>query len=239
MSRREGIQFGVGESAGLRGSVYAVWFGPSDIYIAKNDLYEDWKASIHYDRPGKPGRVRYTGITTAFAKRHGLSTSRQDRATNEWPGKELRPGSDVSMEFRLRIPESELRRLGTADLKPLNAGDPLDIHWLPAPPPGGASEVSIISGPPTHVGDRPRRDDFADVLMFERQLTNGRFVWMSHHYIPAPSAADLRRYRTQVAPVGRAKYRRFVAAMDCGDGTSAFAEFTTHYGARQSAAISR
>jgi hypothetical protein len=239
MSRREGIQFAVGEPNGLRGSLYSVWFRETDIYISKIDLYEDWKASIHFGKPGIPYPVRYGGFSGPFAKKHGLSTRRRDRAGHEWPGMELLPGSDVILEFRLRIPQSEIRPLGTADLKPLNPGDPLDVHWLPAPPVGGASEVTIISAPPTHAGGQPRRDDFADRLIYERQLANGRFIWLAHHYIPAPADADLHAYREVVdRQLGdsKVKYRRFVALMDCEDGSAAFAEFVTNYGAEQFAA---
>lgn len=237
MSKRDGIQVAVGGPGGLRGSVYEIWFGPADIYIANGGAYTDWKATIHYERPSKPGRMRYIGSTTAYAKKRGLNTSRKARARSEWSGMDLQPGADVTLEFRLRIPTSELRRLGTANLKPLNAGDPLHIRWLPAPPPGYASEVSIISGPPTFVGPRPRREDFQDKLVFEKQLANGRFVWIVYHHIPAPPSAELRWYRKMaVRKGGRRKDYRIVASMDCGDGSSAFVEFAAHRDARPPAA---
>jgi hypothetical protein len=242
MSRREGIQFAVGELGGLRGSVYSVWFGQRDIYIAKNDLFEVWKATIHFAKPGKTERVAHSGMTAQFARKHGLSTSRHERAKEQWPGMELLPGSDVILEFRLRVPQSELRRLGTSDLAPLNPEDPLDIRWLPTPPVGGASEVTIISAPPTHAGGCPRREDFADNVFFGRQLASGRFVWLTYHFIPAPSSADLQAYRDYAdrnMGKSRQKYRRFVASINCGDRTSSFAEFLTNYGARLSSWVAR
>jgi hypothetical protein len=237
MSKRDGIQLAVGEPAGLRGNLYAIWFGPRDIYIAANDRYEDWKTSIHYESPHKAGRLRYSGISSAFAKKLKMSASRPDRTALEWPGIELRPGSDYYLEFRLRVPQSELRPLGEADLMPLNSGEPLDIRWLPAPPPGLASEVSIITGPPSHVGERPRREDYAaDVLVLERQLANGRLVWLIQHVIPAPPSDALDAFRRKAAKQSRTFPRRGnlsahreIVAMNCEDGSAAFGEFATDF----------
>jgi hypothetical protein len=190
MGRRDGIQLAIGEPTGLRGSLWDIWFGAQDIYVSVDHMFGQWKTTIHYERSNQPGRVRYTGFTTQFARKMRRSLGRADRATYEWPGLELRPGSDCFLEFRLRIPASELRPIGSADLRLLNRGEPLSIRWLPVPRIGPASEVSIISGSPTHSGPRPNRENGApDRLILERRLGNGRIIWIIQHDTPAPSAS--------------------------------------------------
>lgn len=238
MSPRDGFQLAVGESSGLRGSLWDIWFGDRDIYLASAQFFGEWKASIHFDRPNKPGRVRYTGITTQVAHARGQNSSRAARQDCEWPGIELSPGSDYFLEFRLRVPRSELRPWGTSDLRPLNPDEPLAVHWLAAPPIGFATEVSIISAPPTHSGSTPTREDGAPSVPFiKRHLSNGLFVWFIQHVIPAPTSEAFRAYRhhlmTNRPVIDRRKSRsgpaRAIVSMDCGDGSGAFAELVVNF----------
>ena len=234
MSRRDGIQLAVGSPTGLRGSLWEIWFGHRDIYLASTHFYNRWKASIHFERPNEPGRVHYIGITAKVAKALGRNSGRESRTDFEWSGIELAPGSDYFLEARIRVAHSELCAFGTADLEPLNRGEPIDVRWLPMPPPGLATEVTIISAPPHHSGSFPPRADGAPVdRVHQRRLSNGRFVWLLQHTIPAPSSQDMQAYRKRVAtgqPIiasgeMRSGAARAIVAINCGDGSGAFTEF--------------
>jgi len=167
-------------------------------------------------------------------QREGIT--REQRTHLEWPGIEIAPSYFV--EFRFRIPESELRVLDSDGSK--------DVVWVSAPPIGMASEITILSGPPTHQGPVPQRSDGGRIeCLLDEQLKNGRRVWVLHHVIPAPSSEDMHKYRQQVyrecalrgwlpptTPVG--KNSRVNLTMDCADGSIAEFELAADFLAHES-----
>jgi len=226
----DALRVAVGTPEGRRSSTWRIWFGDADIYAAHRSIAHWRKVTIHYPRsPEKPTTLRYGGYTTHYAEKHGLPSSVQERAHAIWPGLEFAP--DYFIEFRFRIPECELRRF--------TAKESEDTHWLKPPPPRQASEVSIVSGPPSHTGLVPQRAGGGDVeLIGEFQLANGRFVWIMHHYIPF-SASELKRIRLiskdevnrraggrigQILPS-----TRVTATLNCEDGTCAEVELAADF----------
>ena len=190
MSSENVLRIAVGEIDGRRSSTWRIWFGPQDIYASFRVLGGKRKVSIHYPRPKQPNTIRYIGYTKDFtAQSFGKRLSRQERTHIEWNGLEIAP--DYYLEFRFRVPESELRRL-TQDVI-------TKILWLKPPPIGEASEVTILSGPSTHTGIFPQRSDGAIMeLLLQHQLENGRYVWVLHHHIPAPPLEVMQSHREMV-----------------------------------------
>ena len=202
---------------------------PQDIYAAFRTLGNVRKVSIHYPRQGLPRTLRYIGYTKDFAeRRYGRSVNRRERTDAEWRGLDL--GNGYFIEFRFRIPECELRLLDDDGSK--------DVLWLCPPPTGAASEVTILSGPSTHVGLPPKRADDGTVdCIAELSLKNGRRVWILHHHIPAPPEEVMQSYRDRVRreickqegldtskPISR--NARINLTMDCEDGSAAEVELS-------------
>lgn len=189
------------------------------------------KVSIHYPRPGKTGTLRYIGYTREFVERKGADLGRPERTHAEWRGVEFGPSYFV--EFRFRIPESELR--------PLAVEDADEVLWLQPPPTGGASEVTILSGPASHEGLHPGRSDGGAIeLIAEHRLANGRLVWVQHHHIPAPPEHVLQSYREMVLlrarqegwlndPMATSTTSRINLTMDCEDGSAAEVEMAADF----------
>lgn len=104
------LRIAIGEPEGRHSSVLRIWFGPADIYAAFRTFAHIWKASIHYPRPGYVDTVRYVGYTRDYAEKVSPELApipREQRTHSEWRGVEIAPG--FFMEFRFRVPESELR----------------------------------------------------------------------------------------------------------------------------------
>jgi hypothetical protein len=233
MSRNKALRIAVGEENNRRSSTWRIWMGPQDIYAGFRVIAGIRKISIHFPRPGLSGTLRYIGYTKNYAQSLSGQTelTREQRTQWEWPGTEIAP--DYFMEFRFRIPESELRLLDC------DGAD--DIVWISPPPEGMATEVAILSGPSTHKGVAPQRSDGARIeYLLEERLPNGRWIWVLHHIIPAPPPEDMRKFRQQVysemalhrrlpptVPVG--KNTRVNLTMDCGDGSLAEVELAADF----------
>lgn len=231
MSSETTLRLAVGAVDGRRSSTWRIWFGPLDIYAGFRSISGVRKVSVHYPRPGKTGTLRYIGFTKEFAEKDvGVPVRREDRTHTEWRGLEIAP--NYFIEFRFRIPESELRHLASDQAK--------DVLWLQPPQPGFASEVTILSGPATHVGLAPKRDDGGRVdQLLQHQLQNGRVVWVLHHHIPAPTPEVLRSFRDLVSTQAGGRppadstestaNHRICLTMDCGDGSAAEVELAADF----------
>jgi hypothetical protein len=219
----------VGDPTGRRSSTWRIWFEAIDVYAGFRTICGMRKASIHFPRPGHPNTLRYIGPTQPFAQRtRGSRVSRQERTDVEWPGLEFAPGYFI--DFRFRIPETELRVLDSDGAR--------DVRWLTPPPAGAASEVTILSGPATHRGPRPRRDDGDDELLKEHRLADGQVVWILHQHIPTPPDAVLQSYRDQVKREAVARgwlknpltrNSRITLTMNCEDGSFAEVELAADF----------
>lgn len=148
-TRNDVLRLAIGQPEGRRSGVWRIWFGDADIYVAYRSMGHVRKASIHFPRPPEhPQALRYIGYTSDYAKQVDLPTSVRDRASLIWPGAHI--GQDYFIEFRIRIPECELRRF---------AGDDIShVLWLPTPSPKTTSELFLISGPPHHSGLAPQKE---------------------------------------------------------------------------------
>lgn len=177
-----------------------------------------------------PHTLRYIGYTKTYAeKQSAVQIARAARTHLEWPGFEFAP--NYFIEFRFRVPESELRELAS--------GDDDEVVWLDAPDRGKASEVTIVSGPSTHTGPPPQRDDSGKIELLATRLMekNARMVWVIHHHIPAPPRDfwihsrtelldKLRENNYQIDPVITPSTLSLSATMDCGDGSAAEVELS-------------
>lgn len=227
------LRLAVGQASGRRSSIWRIWFGPADIYAAFRTMAGIRKITVHYPRPESSGTVRYIGYTKDYAEKlTGKSNiKRHERTDVEWPGLEIAPGYFI--EFRFRIPESELR-VFDSDL-------PADVIWLDVPAERMGTEITILSGPPTHEGPIPQRADGNQTqCLLDHTLKNGRRVWVIHHEIPAPSPENMTKYRQQVyanakrqgqLPLARSihKSSRVSLTMNCGDGSFAEAELAADF----------
>ena len=107
----------------------------------------------------------------------------------EWPGAEVAPGYFV--EFRFRVPGSELRVLGLKDDK--------NAIWIKRPGQNQGIEVTVMSGPASHIGPPPSRGDGATTdCLAERLLACDRRVWVLCHEINAPSLEEMEGFRSLV-----------------------------------------
>jgi hypothetical protein len=215
---------------GRRSAAWRIWFGPQDIYAGYRSIAHIRKASIHYERPGQPA-VRYLGNTSEFETQQGRSSRLEDRANAYWKGLQIAPNYFV--EFRFRVPECELRRFVTSESS--------KTHWLPAPRPKMATEVTIISGPPTHSGLIPSMEgsDHRE-LIGDFQLGNGRYVWITHQHVQCAAPAWLQQARKSAkqalkADLQSGKIRdilpqtRVGADVNCEDGSFAEVELAADF----------
>lgn len=189
------------------------------------------KASVHYPRPGHGGTLRYIGYTSEYSKEHGLPIYLPERAQHRWPGYEF--ANDYFVEFRIRIPKTELRRFFLHDSH--------DTHWLQPPPARNATEITVISGPPWHEGLVPQvAGDSPRELLADFQLPNGRYVWIMHHHIPTPSGPEMQAVRERIRQEWVRIQRAGIAAnilpntrvgadTDCGDGSFAEVELAADF----------
>ena len=199
MSERDGIQVAIGEPAGLRGSLYDIWFGAKDVYLGASSLVSDWKTSIHYERSDRPGRVRYF---LEFRRAAGQRTP-------------------------------SVRKRGSKAVEPRTA----TFHSLAAgtncrPRNGNKSHIRPADPFRSPASTRRRRARPAGT---ERVLANGRMIWLIQHEIPAPDEESMKIMKQGLAnrfsaaararPEFKSQTGRLIAAMDCGDGSGAFAEF--------------
>lgn len=171
------------------------------------------------------------GFTSEREAKHGRSSLLADRAHAFWNGFEF--ALNYFIEFRIRVPECELRRFV--------ASESPHTHWLPPPPPRMASEVTIISGPPTHAGLIPSvAGDEHRELIGEFQLPIGRYVWIFHHHILCASPEWLQNAREQAkkelkADLQSGKIRdilpttRIGAGPPCDDGSFAEVELAADF----------
>ena len=198
------IRIVVGYADGDRASAWRIWFGPADLYVGFRDLSGSRKASIHFPRETGQVALRYVGFTRDFASAiRTRFVPRQERTHLEWKGAEIAPGYVV--EFRLRVPRSELRPL------PMSSG--AGVTWVEPGPPGTTTEVAIVSGPPAaelHLTfpegvTRPQ-------LLAETQLPAGKSVWvLSYNFVgpSEPELLELRRTAVQAFAVhGRLPHAR-------------------------------
>lgn len=225
MSSKNLLRIAVGKPNGRRSATWRIELGRQDIYASFDKLRGKRKAAIHYEK-GDKGPVRYIGYTYEHAQSlmRREEITREMRTDLEWPALEIAPG--FFLEFRFRIPESELRVL---DIK-----DEQHVVWLEAPPVGTGLEVTILSGPPDYDGPVPGRADGAPIqCLWDTRLKNGRRVWVLAHTIPAPDKLEEYRElarRTFAArgwmppqlPVDR--NTRVNLTMDCEDGSAAEVE---------------
>lgn len=225
------LRLAVGSPTEKKSSTWRIWFGPLDIYAGFRTIAGIRKVSIHYPRLHQPNTVRYIGFTKNFAEQNKThKVSRKERTHMEWSGLEFSPGYFI--EFRFRIPESELR--------PITLDNAKDIFWLDKPAIGFASEVTIISGPGSHKGLPPRRDDAGQVdHLLEHRLENGRIIWVVHHHIPAPKPTDLDNWRANIKNNINKNHlsilrklspnARICVTADCADGSAAEIELATDF----------
>jgi hypothetical protein len=215
---------------GRRSAAVRIWFGPSDIYAAYRSIANIRKASIHFERPGQP-EVRYIGYTSDFEKSQGRSARLQDRTHTSWKGLQFAP--NYFLEFRFRVPVCELRRFVVNESP--------KTHWLTPPAPREASEITIISAPPTHSGLMPSMEGANPrELIAEFQLKNGRYVWIVHHHIACASPDWLMKAREAAkrsfkADIQSGKIRdilpqsRIGADVLCDDGSFAEVELAADF----------
>ncbi len=227
----DAVRVAVGSPTDRRSGVWRIWFGKQDIFAGYRSVAKIRKASIHYERPGQPTQMRYVGYTSEWEEMHGRSTRLADRAHAYWKGMEIAP--NYFIEFRIRVPECELRRFVTNESP--------QTHWLTPPPPKMASEVTIVSGPPTHAGLIPSMlgDNFREIIG-EFQLPNGRYVWVVQHHIECASPEWLRAARADAKSTFKSALQsgqirdilpntRVGAGVDCGDGSYAEVELAADF----------
>ena len=173
----------VGFPDGERASAWRIWFGPNDIYIGFRDLGGTRKASIHYPPDPTSPTLRYSGFTRDFASRlkNGF-VPRAGRTHIEWDGAEIAPGFFV--EFRFRVPRSELRML--------NSDGASGATWIEPGPLGTTTEVAIVSGPLNHELNLEFTEKISNAqLVTNVALKNGRSVWIISYRIDGPTGDEL------------------------------------------------
>lgn len=227
----DAVRVAVGSLAGRRSGAWRIWFGPQDIFAGYRSVAHIRKASIHYERHENPTQLRYIGYTSEWEKSQGKSTRLKDRAHQFWNGQEI--ASNYFIEFRIRVPECELRQFITNESP--------QTHWLAPPPPRMASEITIVSGPPTHTGLIPSMagDNFRE-LIGEFQLSNGRYVWIVQHHIECASSEWL--YAAREGAKNTFKFAlqsgqirdvlpktRVGCGVHCGDGSFAEVELAADF----------
>lgn len=194
-NRETVLRVGVGDPSGLHSSIARIWLHNSNVYASFRAFAGTWKASIHYPRPGFPKTIRYTGFTLEHARSiapSAMPIDREQRTECEWEGLEIAPGFFI--EFRFRIPHSELRRFDIS--KELLA----EVIWVAAPPEGAAIEFLILSGPASYEGPVPVPDNEAPVeCLVDERLQDGRRIWVIQYVIPAPTPDAMNTYRARIA----------------------------------------
>ena len=175
------LRVGVGLPSGPRSSVWRIWFGPGDVYVAFRNLGAIRKTSIHFPRPRQSTTLRYVGFTKRYAENLAgapMPMLRRQRTHLEWMGTPVN-GSDFHVEFRMRVAESELRVFSQRDDQ--------SAAWLEPPPRGYFGELSIISGPSNQVPNLVAEDGSKIGWILEHQLLAGPRIWVLWHHYPGPT----------------------------------------------------
>jgi hypothetical protein len=184
VSRKDfSLRFAGGTAEGRRSGAWRIWAQNgssgkatnSDVYLAARSVAHEVKVSLH-----ESGSWQYS-ITSAHAAKASPSNPGQARHLQRW----LRPAEfapGLTLAFRFYLPESEFRAFRDDELATANP------TWLPIPPPGSMTEVSLILGASSAVsGDWPGRTVADTQLLGQVTLVNSETLWIVHRLAETPA----------------------------------------------------
>lgn len=176
-SNREFVcRFGIGSLNGVHSSVWRVWSGRNhpDVYLAPRGTAGKFKVSLHGTK------ARHYGLTAQWAtesKRRGYHDL-ESRHLEQWHGGALL-NPNLSLEYRLFFPTTDLRHFDMSDSETRNAA------WLPQAIDGWAVEVGLLIGSIKRSESWwPGRQSMGTLLLSEGRLSDGRWVWLVQRNVP-------------------------------------------------------
>ena len=185
MSKRskQSIRFGITDGSGKRAATWKCWtpigVGKSDVYLTCRSLKGALHASLH-----ESGLWHIVYAEKFFAENlDALGDRPQGRFIDTWPRPcEIVPG--LTLAIRIITPHSAVNT-------PITSSNE-NITWIPASPPGQATEIDIfISLPDAPVSSWPGKNRMNTKLVGSISLDSGDRIWVVHRVIDCPDFANI------------------------------------------------
>lgn len=198
MGREKVIRVGIAQEGIQLSAVWRFWLHGSDVYVASRNIAHTIKTSLH-----KTGKFRHAFVTDAASEK--FQSASADRAFSKWdrPAPQARGGT---LLFQLLFPESELH--------PARHAEPMvsDVMWLPRPPAGHVTYVSVLELVPAASGLTPQ---FSDVVSSSALVSwptpSGSTVWIMASVAPITAEQEREIVRLRAGLIER------TAGMDLND----------------------
>ena len=199
---------------------YKIWTGNNEIYLLERSVGQVFKVSLH-----KSGNW-HIAFTLEFINKKGIP--KENRYFERWKAPFNNIGNGVTLAFKIRIPESELRKI------PIDTNEN-KIEWLKAPEKGHYIEIDIIhtKNKVTFPEDWPTKDLMNTSLLKEIKLLNNDSLWILCHYQPTSvqqiiELNDLRTYYQKISENTNAKKPKVIAMLKEDDGSRQFLEIALY-----------
>lgn len=173
------LRFAVGDPAGTRAATWRVWSpagrGKNDIYIACRSLGRVLKTSLHESGSWHVGFLR-SYIKNNF---DAADPKQTNPYLQRWPRPpEIGPG--VTLAYRIVVLPAAVNRI----CQPESA----HITWLPPPPMGSATEISVLLVEArANVEQCPGSRSMGTLPVGSYVLDSGVTVWVVHRQIDSPT----------------------------------------------------
>lgn len=209
MPTSSAFRVAVGRPDGRRSTIWKFTTHKGDVYILSRMFGSDCKVSLHAS-----GQCQWSG-TGEWVKKDA-SRRNADRHFMKWSAP--RPnGNAANIVFRIRIPESELRRVDVKE-------DLAKVLWLPVPAVGETSSLACYITPPS-IDDPAASTQLPGTLLLSQQLEDKHWFVVIHH-VEQLNGIDLRPLRDAMNAQARA------AGIIANPKHRGCAIATTEYGAR-------
>ena len=175
------LRVAIGSPNGRRSTIWKFATHRSEIYILSRMFGSDTKVSLH-----SSGQCQWSG-TGQWVKKSPTRRN-ADRHFLKWSAPR-RHGSEATLVFRVRIPETELRHIDVEE-------NLEDILWLPVPENGQTASFDCYITPPSIV-DPASSAQLPGTLLLSRQLEDKHWFAVIHH-IEALNGTDLNPLRSEM-----------------------------------------
>lgn len=178
------VRFVVVADDGRKSGSYKVWTEKNEIYLLERVTGSSFKVSLH-----KSGNWQIS-FTSEFIADKNIAN--KYRHIERWDAPFDNIGNGITLAFRIRIPESELR-------EPLIENDKKNIKYIKAPKKGHYIELDIIltENSTTFPKDWPGKNKMKTSLLKEMKLLNGNSLWVVYWYplMDKKQLIELNQYR--------------------------------------------
>jgi len=186
MSAPGDLRIAIGTPDGRRSTVWKFTAHKNDVYILSRMFGSDCKVSLHAS-----GQCQWSG-TGQWVKKN-QSRRNADRHFMKWSAP--RPyGTEATLVFRIRIPESELRQVNIKE-------DLSSVLWLPAPEKGQTASFACYITPPS-TNDPTTSAQLPGTVVLSQQLEDKHWFTVIHH-VEALDGTDLDPLRRKMNALAR------------------------------------